>query len=160
MSDENEIDDAALEREARSGRKFSMEEAIARESKGTLKGVSAVPPLRQAQAEISNFIRGNLKDSSGALVRVLDVRMKNHATLVGSHLGDPLAALGSEVKRILDKKPVLHEFVRQVDQKYGEMYQERPHFQRPGQEPHPEDEYTHASVSDALELLLAQVEAR
>ena len=64
------------------------------------------------------------------------------------------------VRWLLGKEPVFHEFVRQVDQKYGEMYRERPYFQRPGQEPHPDDEYTHASVKNDLEGLLGLLEAR
>lgn len=153
-------DDEKLETEARSRRKFTLAEAIAREGKGTFQGVSAVPALRQAQQEISQFIRAHLRDSSGALVRVLEIRLKSHATLVGSHLDDPLEALAIDVRRILERDAVLFEFVRQVDQKYGEMYQERPHFQRPGQDAHPEDEYTHASVKDDLADLLARIDAR
>jgi hypothetical protein len=33
---------------------------------------------------------------------------------------------------------------------WGEMNDERPHFQRPGQPPHPDDEYTHESVYQQL----------
>lgn len=82
------------------------------------------------------------------------------AALVGRHLRDPLEALEVELRWLLGKGPVFHELVRQVDQRCGEMYRERPHFQRPGQEPHPEDEYTHASVRKDLERLLALVDAR
>ena len=43
--------------------------------------------------------------------------------------------------------------MRQVDIKWGQMYGERPHFQQPGQPPHPDDEYTHESVrQDLLDL--------
>ena len=160
MSDEKKSAEELLEEEARAERKFSMAEAIAREAKGMLKGASAVPALTQAQNEIGQFIRDHVRDSSGALVRTLELRLKGNHSLVGSHFDDPLAALGIEVQRILDSDRQLHEFVRQVDQKYGYLFQERPHFQRPGEEPHPEDEYTHESVRAELEQLQARIEAR
>jgi len=40
--------------------------------------------------------------------------------------------------------------VRQADARWGEMYDERPYFQQPGQTAHPDDEYTHESVRQAL----------
>ena len=57
-----------------------------------------------------------------------------------------MLALREIIQHILEKEAVLHEFVRQVDMRWGEMYLERPHFQQPGEAPHPDDDYTHASV--------------
>jgi len=160
MAHEEQIDPAKLEKEVRAERKFSLSEAIAREAKGTFDGVSAVPALTQAQNAIDLYLRDQLRDSSGALVRTLQARLGGNASLVGSHLRDPLAALEVEVRRFLDDERKLHELVRQVDQRYGQMFQERPHFQKPGEEPHPDDEYTHASVRAALEELRARLDAR
>jgi hypothetical protein len=42
----------------------------------------------------------------------------------------------------------LREFVRRVDMRWGQMYDERPHFERPGHPPHPDDEYTLSSPCD------------
>lgn len=50
------------------------------------------------------------------------------------------------------------EFVRQVDVRWGELYQERPMFQRPGQAPAPEDEYTDESVRQILTSLLEKLQ--
>ena len=157
--DKHKSDDEKLEEEVRSQRKFTMAEAFAREFKGSFKGVPAVPPLRRAQSEIDMFLRAHVRDASGALRRQLEVRLKDHVSLVASHLDEPLAALKISLERILRTEPGLVEFVRQVDQRSGQMFGERPHFQRPGQEPHPNDEYTHASVRAALETLIVEIDA-
>lgn len=44
-----------------------------------------------------------------------------------------------------------------MDLKWGQMYQQRPYFQQPGQPPHPDDEYTHDSVKENLEDLLRKI---
>jgi len=51
----------------------------------------------------------------------------------------------------------IKEFVRQVDVRWGELYQEHPIFQRIGQAPDPEDEYTYLSVRHNLMLLLEKL---
>ncbi len=145
MSDEKKI-----EREILMGRKFSLSEGIAQNAKGMFKDVSVVPALTQAQSEISLYIRGHLRDSSGAMVRVLENRLKSNDELLGSHLSDPLNALKIVVERIIENQNRLYDFVREVDQKYGQMCHERPFFQKPGQKAHPDDEYTHESVKEAL----------
>ncbi|MCK5883740.1 MAG: hypothetical protein KAG61_08630 [Bacteriovoracaceae bacterium] len=146
-------DNKKIEEELRSQRKFSMMDGLAQSAKGMFKDASVVPALTQAQTKIGLFIRGNLRDSSGAMSRVLEARLKGNDELVGSHLNDPLVALNILLKRLLDNEHRLFDFVREVDQKYGQMFQERPHFQRPGQEAHPDDEYTHQSVKESLEQL-------
>lgn len=147
--------DAEFEREVRLQRKFTLGEAIAREGGSTFKGTQAVPAHKQAQTQISQFIRAHLRDASGALRRQLDVRVTENYSLVGEHLNAPLEALRSAVKNILGNDPTLFEFVRQVDQRYGQMFDVRPHFHKPGEDPHPDDEYTHDSVRAALTELLA-----
>jgi hypothetical protein len=54
----------------------------------------------------------------------------------------------------LSNHELLYEFVKQVDFKWGQMYDERPYFQSPGQAPHPNDEYTHESVKKKLRKLV------
>lgn len=152
-------DDKKIEQELRARRKFSMMDGIAENAKGMFKDVSVVPALTQAQTEIGLFIRGNLRDSSGAMTRVLEARLKSNDELVGAHLKDPLEALRIVVKKIIDNEHRLYDFVREVDQRYGQMYQERPFFQRPGQAAHPDDEYTHESVKEALSLLYSKVQS-
>jgi len=159
QDDEQRRKDADLEQELRRQRKFSLGEAIARQGGSTFKGTQAVPAHRQAQTVISQFIRAHLKDTSGALKRHLEVRVTENTSLVGEHVKAPLKALRIEVERILERDARLHEFTRQVDQRYGQMYDVRPHFHTPGQDPHPDDEYTHDSVRAALEGLLARIDA-
>ncbi len=150
--------EAEIEREITMQRKFSLSEAIAREAGPILKGEQAVPKHKQAQVRIGQFIREHLRDSSAALKRHLEVLVTENYGLVGEHVDAPLEAIRVVVQRILATEPTLFEFVRQVDQRYGQMYGVRPHFQIPGQDPHPEDEYTHDSVQAALQDLLARIE--
>ena len=145
--------DLAIQREILSGRKFSLAEAIGREGGGFLKGDSPVPKLAQAIAELQMFINQNLSDSSGALQAVLYVWVKTDSRVV-ENLNSPLIALNQMLSSLLDNQNLLHEFVKQVDRKWGQIYDERPYFQQPGQPPHPEDEYTHESVRlQLIELL-------
>lgn len=150
-------DDKKIEDELRSRRKFTMADGIGQNAKGMFKDVSVVPALTQAQTEICQFVRSNVNDSSGALVSVLERRVKSSDSLVANHIEAPLEALKSIIKKVLSSDHQLYEFVREVDQKYGQIYLERPHFQRPGQEAHPDDEYTHKSVKSDLEALLLKL---
>ena len=161
ISNEDDKDndrDLAIQREILSGRKFSLAEAIGREGGGFMKGESPVPKLAQAIAELQMFINQNLSDSSGALQAVLYVWVKTDSR-VGQHLNSPLTALNQMLSSLLDNQNLLHEFVRQVDHKWGQIYDERPYFQQPGQPPHPEDEYTNESVRLQLIELLAVVKS-
>ncbi len=151
--------DLAIQREILSGRKFSLAEAIGREGGGFLKGESPVPKLAQAIAELQMFINQNLSDSSGALQAVLYVWVKTD-TRVSQHLNSPLIALHEILASLIDNQNLLHELVREVDQKWGQIYDERPYFQQPGQNPHPEDEYTHESVRLQLIQLLDTVKSQ
>ncbi|MGK7953426.1 MAG: hypothetical protein AB4368_32735 [Xenococcaceae cyanobacterium] len=153
QGDKDNDRDLAIQREILSGRQFSLAEAIGREGGGFMKGDSPVPKLAQAIAELQMFINQNLSDSSGALQAVLYVWVKTDSR-VGQHLNSPLTALNQMLSSLLDNQNLLHEFVKQVDRKWGQIYDERPYFQQPGQPPHPEDEYTHESVRlQLIELL-------
>ncbi len=151
--------DLAIQREILAGRKFSLAEAIGREGGGFMKGESPVPKLAQAIAELQMFINQNLSDSSGALQAVLYVWVKTDSR-VSQNLNSPLIALNEILSTLIDNQNLLHEFVRQVDHKWGQIYDERPYFQQPGQLPHPEDEYTHESVRLQLSELLDIVRAQ
>ena len=157
--DQDKERDLAIQREILAGRKFSLAEAIGREGGGFLKGESPVPRLAQAIAELQMFINQNLSDSSGALQAVLYVWVKTD-TRVSQHLNSPLVALQEILTTLIDNQNLLHEFVREVDQKWGQIYDERPYFQQPGQNPHPEDEYTHESVRLQLMQLLDIVKSQ
>lgn len=149
-SDETPRDrDLDLHRDILSGRRYSLAEAIGREGGSFLKGDSPVPKLVQAIAEIDFYIETEL-DDSGALQEALQVWARNDTARVSRHLNEPLLALREIVEEIVANSYMLYEFVRQVDVKWGELNNERPHFQRPGQPPHPDDEYTHESVRSTL----------
>ncbi|MDJ0680266.1 MAG: hypothetical protein QNJ18_10435 [Xenococcaceae cyanobacterium MO_167.B52] len=157
--DQDKERDLAIQREILAGRKFSLAEAIGREGGGFLKGESPVPRLAQAIAKLQMFINQNLSDSSGALQAVLYVWVKTDSR-VSRHLNSPLIALQEILDTLIDNQNLLHEFVREVDQKWGQIYDERPYFQQPGQNPHPEDEYTHESVRLQLIQLLDIVKSQ
>ena len=135
------------------GRKFSLAEAIAREGGSFLKGESLVPKLLQARAEINLFIDRNLTDSSGVLKAVLQALVASDEAYTSRHLQAPLNALREFLEVLIQNPGLLYELVRQVDIKWGQLVGERPHFQRPGQAPHPEDEYTHESVRQQIVTL-------
>ena len=151
--DKNNDRDLAIQREILSDRKFSLAEAIGREGGSFLKGDSPVPKQVQAIAQIHSFIKKNLSDPQGALVAVLSTWVETDLR-VAENLNSPLIALNQILSSLLDNQNLLYEFVRQVDFKWGQIYDERPYFQRPGQTAHPNDEYTHESVRlQLIELL-------
>ncbi|WP_013323961.1 hypothetical protein [Gloeothece verrucosa] len=142
------------------GRQFSLADVIGREGGDFLKGESPVPKLLQAVTEINVFIAQNLADSSGALQAILQNWVKDDQAGVSRHLNCPLLALRDLLETIVNNPQLLYELVKQVDFKWGQIYDERPHFQLPGQPPHPEDEYTHESVKEKLNNLLELVKAQ
>lgn len=148
-------DQADLEQELRMGREFSIAELIAREGGDFLKGESMIPPLVQAKHAVDLFIDRHLVDASGALQVTLKNWVGTHEGLLSQHIETPLDALRQAIQNILEHPQLLYELVQQADMKWGQMYDERPHFQQPGQMPHPDDEYTHASVQNDLVRLLA-----
>jgi hypothetical protein len=159
MSDEKRRQEKLVEKEIRSQQRFSMAGAIGRSGGGgMLKGASPIPRQKQASNQIIDTIKQHCPDPSGALKAVLGRRVKASGPLLEEHLATPDQALAKIINAILDNDSVLHEFVRQVDVRWGEIYQERPHFQQPGQPPHPEDEYTHDSVRKNLSTLLQKID--
>lgn len=145
-----------LQRDILSDRKYSLAEAIGREGGNFLKGESPVPKLVQVTTEVNLFIDQNLPDSSGGLQSVLKRWVKSDP-LLSQHLESPLKGLDKILEKILTQKGLFYEMVREADLKWGQMYQERPYFQKPGDPPHPEDEYTHESVREKLSLLRERI---
>ncbi|MBF0588802.1 MAG: hypothetical protein HQL53_06720 [Magnetococcales bacterium] len=146
-------DDEAIARELREKQKFSMAGAIGRSAGGAMKGASPIPRREQAVMSTIQWMEQHLRDSSGALKALLKRRIKAQAAIAEAHLEQPQRALMEIIQPLLENPAALHEFTRQVDVKWGEMFDERPHFQQPGQKAHPEDEYTHDSVRQDLEKL-------
>src|SRR4029078_1642385 len=85
--------DADLEREVREGRKFTLEEAIARMAgPGGMKGVSPIPRMEQASIEIETWLGNNLIDGGGVLRVVLQRHVKGSELLL-KNFEEPLVVL-------------------------------------------------------------------
>ena len=150
--------DAELEREILADRKFSLGEAIGRMAGGLMKGVSPVTPKRQAELAIEDYLRRNLTDTGGVLGAVLLRRVGQSVLLVGDY-GQPLAVLASYVRQVLGSDYLLQDLVREADVEWGRGFGERPHFERPGCAPDPDDPYTTGSVRTALSRLIDKLVA-
>lgn len=155
---DSDIDeDLLLQQDIIEGRPYSLAEAIGREGGTFLKGESTVPKLVQVITKINTFIDRQIEDPSAALQAILHQWVKGDPR-VSKYKETPLVALAEILTTIIDNPELLYELVRQVDIKWGQMYGERPHFQQPGQAPHPDDEYTHESVKQDLINLQAKLQ--
>jgi hypothetical protein len=152
-------EDEGLEREILSHRKFSLAEAIGRMGSGLLKGVSPVTHKRQAELKIERYLEQNLIDSEGALEVVLLRRVRESELSLKMGYDQPLAALAALIEQILSSESLLRGFVNAVDAQWGRMNFERPHIQKEGQPPDPEDPYTFSSVRAKLEQLEKKLQA-
>src|SRR5262245_16235615 len=158
MAEQNKTDgsesDAALEREIRRGRKFSLNEALGRMAgQGMMKGGSPIPPQQQAELEIGLYLRQHISDASGVLPAVLLRRVKSSDLLLESPT-QPLKMLSAYIRRLLQTPDLLKELVREADVEWGQVVGERPHFEKQQRPPHPDDPYTFESVrADLLRLL-------
>jgi hypothetical protein len=149
--------DAEVEREILLGRKFSLEEAIARlAGPGALKGESPVARLQQAEFEIESWITTHLGDAGGVLRVVLHRRVRGSELLL-SNFDQPLVVLASYCQNILASDYLLEELVREADVEWGLAMGERPYFQREGAPRHPDDPYTVESIRTTLSQLLEQL---
>ncbi|MBF0186596.1 MAG: hypothetical protein HQL50_01575 [Magnetococcales bacterium] len=157
MSTDQDNEDDEIQKELRAQQKFSMSGAIGRSAGGAMKGASPIPERDQVVNALVRFSNDSVRDASGALKSLIKRRIKTNLPTIDAHLDDPLTALEEILRPIVEKEAVLHEFVRQVDVKWGQLMMERPHFQKPGQTPHPDDEYTHSSVKKAVTDLLKKI---
>ena len=148
----NEEENRRIEKDILSEQKYSLANAIGREGGNFLKGESPVPKMVQITTEINLFIDQNLPDASGALQSVLKNWVKSDPIL-SQDLDSPLKGLDQIIEKILNNQGLFYEIVRQADLKWGQMYEERPYFQKPGQPAHPDDEYSHQSVREKLSQL-------
>jgi hypothetical protein len=159
MSDDQDkgASDAELEREIRQGRKFTAQEAMGRMiGPGAMKGASPVSPVQQAETAIGNWLSVNLPDTTGALQAVLHRRLKESA-LLRDNLEQPLVALSAYCQKVLASDLHLEDLVREADAEWGRRMDERPHFDRKGSPPDPDDPYTKDSVRAALERVVTQI---
>ncbi|MBU2500385.1 hypothetical protein KJ682_03545 [bacterium] len=139
------------EDELRKGRKFDLSEAVARDAGQALKGASPVAAHDQTVFAARELIEAGLHDPEGSLQRTLVSRLDTDKPLVAAHFNDAAALLRQFLARILGSDAALADLVRDVDARWGREYQERPHFETGGSEPHPDDPYTLQGVNDALQ---------
>jgi hypothetical protein len=144
-SDRNE----ETEREIRTIREFSLNEAIGRiAGGGFMKGGSPVNRELQAELEIEEYLRRHLADSGGAMRSVLLRHLGD--SLLKSDYNQPLVALAEYIPRVLESEHLLEEIVREADAEWGRVHDERPYFEGSGRPPHPDDPYTLDSVRRTL----------
>jgi hypothetical protein len=151
--------DAELEREIRKERKFSLAEAIGRlGGPGMMKGVSPITRKQQGEAEIEDYLRRNLIDPGEALAVVL-LRRVGESDLLLNNLDHPLVVLAGYLHRVLNSEYLLKELVREADIEWGRTLGERPHFEKEGCPPDPDDPYTIESVRATLSGLVEKLTA-
>jgi len=152
--------DEDLEREARANRKFSLGEAIGRMAGGDLmKGASPVTRKREAELAIEDYLRRHMTDPGGVLRGVL-LRHVGESLLRGDYDYDhPLAPLAACIGQVLGSEQFLADVVCEADAEWGRVFCERPHFQRAGRAPDPDDPYTIDSVRAALSQVIDKLAA-
>jgi len=149
--------DSQLEREIRDGRKFTLEEAVARMAgPGAMKGESPVQRMRQAEIEIESWLRCHLIDGGGAMEAVLNRRVRGSEVLLNG-FDQPLAVLATCCRQLLDSEYLLKELVRDADTEWGRTMGERPFFEKEGSPTNPEDPYTAESVRKLLSGVLLEL---
>ncbi len=158
-TDEEQDDlDELIRRDILLDRKFSIAEAIGREGGNFLKGHSPISRLDQTISLINVFIGNNLNDSSRILMSVLQTTVKDDRIRIAESIEKPLEYLHNLIKSFIDNRELLYELTREVDFKWGQINNEKPYFQKPGDEPHPDDEYSHEIVEGMLKGLLKNIE--
>jgi hypothetical protein len=141
---------AGIEREIRRARKFTPQEALANMAgPGAMKGASPVSRHRQAEMAVGAWLKENVFDPAGALQVVLHRQVAESRPLLDKP-DEPLSALAQCCCRLLASDALLADVVRQADVEWGRQMDERPHFERTGAPPDPEDPYTVAGVREAL----------
>ena len=150
-------EDDEIEREIRERRKFSPQEAMARMAgPGAMAGASPVSPVRQAEVEVGAWLKKHVADTPGALQLLLHRHVKGSPLLL-DNLDTPLVALRGFCADVLDSDYRLAELVREADVEWGRSVDERPHFDRDGAPPHPDDPYTVEAVREALATIVRQL---
>src|SRR4051812_10170273 len=91
-----------LEREIRDGRKFTLEEAVARMAgPGAMKGESPIQRMRQSEIEIESWLRCHLIDAGGAMEAVLNRHVRGSDVLLKC-FDQPLVVLARCCRRLVD----------------------------------------------------------
>jgi hypothetical protein len=119
--------DAALQREIRAERPFTLGEAIGRMAgPGMMKGVSPLAGMQQAVAEIQEYLNGNFGSTTASPLAGVLFRWVKESDLLLHGFDQPLVVLAEFVRKVLDSEYLLKELVRQSDVEWGLMTGERP----------------------------------
>ncbi|MFL6724737.1 MAG: hypothetical protein ACJ8E7_11470 [Sphingomicrobium sp.] len=149
--------DDQIEEEIRRTRKFSASEAMARlAGPGAMKGASPVSPVQQAETEIGSWLMNSMPGPGGALAVVLGRQLKGSKLLL-ENLDEPLGALAEHCRHLIASDYLLTELVREADVEWGRVMDERPHFDREGAPPSPDDPYTAETVRNLLGEAITQL---
>jgi hypothetical protein len=142
--------EADIEREIRLARKLTAKDLLAHMAgPGALKGASPVSRVVQAETEIGTWLGNHLRDTSGALRVVLHRHLRGSDMLL-NNLDHPLVALADYCRRLVAADYLLKDIVSEADIEWARAMDERPHFEREGAPPHPDDPYTLEGVRRAL----------
>ena len=79
--------------------------------------------------------------------------------LLLSNFDQPLVVLAGYCQQLLDSDYLLKELVREADIEWGRVMLERPHFEKEGVAPDPDDCYTVESVHRSLSELVQHLAA-
>ncbi|HOX25536.1 MAG TPA: hypothetical protein PLL30_11805 [Candidatus Krumholzibacteria bacterium] len=142
---------ARIERDARLHLRASLTAALAgRDGGGHLRGASPTPVITRALLEIDLWLRDALVDPAGCLRIVILRRLEGLPDLLEAGLGQPAATVAVWLERLLALPGAMTDLVRETDMTWGQRFAERPRFERDGQQPEPDDEYTIAGVTRLL----------
>ena len=142
-----------LQREIRASREFPLAEAIGREGGGFMKGESSIPRPLRATTQINQFITANVTDKGGAFSTTLSAWATNDIR-VSRQLDTPLVALAQIIESTIQEPTSISEYARHVAIAHSKETGDRPYFQQLNQPPHPQAEYTHASIKTELKHIL------
>ena len=150
-----------IEQEARRHRQADLSAVLASQDGGAnLRGASPTPVLKRALLEVDQWLREYLMAPDPALRTVMLRSLEASPDRLEAHLGRPDRLLADWLPSLLASPEVLRHLVREVDMAWGQLNDERPHFERPDTPPHPDDPYTVAGVTAALADLLARAQAQ
>lgn len=156
---EDDNDDGQLAPRELRGRAFTLADAIGKAGAGLLKGGDAVPRPLRAQALLDGFIEQHLRDSPGAL-RVVLKQLVREDMRISRNFDAPMVAWEMILRELIAESEILYELARRVAMICGELYGERPYFQMPEREPHPDAEYDHDGIRATLADLVNRMRVR
>lgn len=128
------------------------------DTKGLIEGKDLVPRQEQCLNALHTYIDHNLQDSESALILELKQYCKDQLILQSQFWDTPTLVLRNLLVQILSSESELETFVRRIDLRWGQLYQERPFFQAHGQTAHSKDPYTFESVRNSIENLLCEID--